>query len=65
MSDAKPAPKAYRLKQAAEILSLPYSTLYDLVRSVGSHDLGTADCRFSHELSPPSPRVSHEHSPLA
>ena len=25
-------PKAYRIKQAAELLSLPYSTLYDLVR---------------------------------
>ena len=24
--------KAYRLKQAAQILSLPYSTVYDIVR---------------------------------
>ncbi len=25
-------PKAYRMSQAAELLSLPYSTLWDLVR---------------------------------
>lgn len=28
----KSEPMAYRIRQAAELLSLPYSTLYDLVR---------------------------------
>jgi excisionase family DNA binding protein len=32
LADAVPGPKAYRIRQAAQLLSLPYSTLYDLVR---------------------------------
>jgi excisionase family DNA binding protein len=31
-SENRPEPMAYRIRQAAELLSLPYSTLYDLVR---------------------------------
>jgi len=39
----KTEPKAYRLKQAAELLSLPYSTLYDLIRrgELASVQIGT------------------------
>lgn len=37
------SPMAYRIRQAAQMLSLPYSTLYDLVRrgEIASVRIGT------------------------